>query len=120
MAPAYGPRCVWWSGQEGSTQQRNESPIHREVFPALSMLLPADSLMRRPRMIAGLTEAHRVLWVHHRVIAAYTQVADFGISRVKDPLRTYLSTRGGGGTAPYMAPEQLGSMPIDEKVGATP
>ena len=44
------------------------------------------------------------------------QVADFGISHVKDPQRTYLSTRGFNGTGPYMAPEQLGSAPIDEKV----
>ena len=48
--------------------------------------------------------------------AAVRQVADFGISRVKDPQRTYLSTCSFSGTAPYMAPEQLGSAPIDEKV----
>jgi serine/threonine protein kinase len=43
-------------------------------------------------------------------------VADFGISRVKDPTKSYLSATNNNGTPMYMAPEQFNGTHLDEKV----
>lgn len=43
------------------------------------------------------------------------QVADFGISRVKDPTQSYLSATNNNGTPMYMAPEQFNGSHLDEK-----
>ena len=43
------------------------------------------------------------------------KIADFGISRVKDPSKTYLTTNNDNGTPMYMAPEQFNGTRVDEK-----
>ncbi|KAK9827455.1 hypothetical protein WJX74_003381 [Apatococcus lobatus] len=45
------------------------------------------------------------------------KIADFGISRMKDPSKTFLTTTNvNQGTAMYMAPEQFNGTRLDEKV----
>jgi len=43
------------------------------------------------------------------------KIADFGISRFKDPQRSYLSVTQTGGTPNYMAPELFNGTRVDEK-----
>lgn len=43
------------------------------------------------------------------------KIADFGISRLKDPTRSYLSVTQQGGTPNYMAPELFNGTRVDEK-----
>lgn len=55
-----------------------------------------------------------------RTAAVSVQVADFGISRTKDPLKTYIPSTANQGTPNYMAPEQFNDeRHLDEKVSLT-
>ena len=44
------------------------------------------------------------------------KIADFGISRVKDPAKSYFSCTAENGTPMYMAPEAMNGTRVDEKV----
>ncbi|KAL3141527.1 hypothetical protein ABBQ32_004776 [Trebouxia sp. C0010 RCD-2024] len=46
----------------------------------------------------------------------HAKIADFGISRVKDPSKTCLTVTNNNGTPMYMAPEQFNGTRVDEKV----
>ena len=43
------------------------------------------------------------------------KIADFGISRVKDPSKTCMTVTNNNGTPIYMAPEQFNGTCVDEK-----
>lgn len=45
----------------------------------------------------------------------HAKIADFGISRVKDPSKTCLTVTNNNGTPMYMAPEQFNGTRVDEK-----
>lgn len=47
--------------------------------------------------------------------AGRAKIADFGISRLKDPYKSYLSVTQQGGTPNYMAPELFNGTRVDEK-----
>ena len=45
----------------------------------------------------------------------HAKIADFGISRFKDPFKSFISVTHTGGTPQYMAPELFNGMRVNEK-----
>ena len=103
-------------------------PLHRSPVQRLScggaatsLRPPGPSTLHSWRNSNG--SAYKVvacsktcLPVHIERIGLCGQVADFGISRVKDPTKSYLSATNNNGTPMYMAPEQFNGTHLDEKV----
>ena len=48
-------------------------------------------------------------------IQGHAKIADFGISRLKDPFKSFVSVSHMGGTPQYMAPELFNGMRVNEK-----
>jgi hypothetical protein len=93
------------------------------VYTCVALVLPHSSVHRiiaftleRLEDGNGSTYGRDALHPNDWARGLCGQVADFGISRVKDPMKSYLSATNNNGTPMYMAPEQFNGTHLDEKV----
>eukprot|EP00775_Hariotina_reticulata_P007323 gene7323-7535_t len=104
------------------TQQRSQSTADEGL--QLSLTAVTDSLKI---LQIGLDIAAGLAYLHPAIIhrdlkpqnvlldgSGRAKLADFGISRFKDPHRSYLSVTHQGGTPNYMAPELFNGTRVDE------